>query len=84
MTARQTPTQLDQLLADHESPVERARNALPRVFMDQTPVRMFDDDTFDDDDSSGRCTNPSGHEWSEPSEEYDRIYCIWCGADGDG
>jgi hypothetical protein len=27
-------TQLDRLLADHESPAERARNALRRVFMD--------------------------------------------------
>jgi hypothetical protein len=30
-----------------------------------------------------RCTNPDGHEWSEPSDEYDRIYCLYCGADGD-
>jgi hypothetical protein len=23
------------------------------------------------------------HEWSVPSEEYDRVYCLYCGADGD-
>ena len=28
------------------------------------------------------CTNPSGHEWVT-SEEDDRSYCCYCGADGD-
>lgn len=35
------------------------------------------------DEPDPPCTNPEGHEWSQPSEEWDRIYCIWCGADGD-
>ena len=38
----------------------------------------------DDDDADPDCTHPEGHEWSSPSEEYDRVYCIWCGRDGDG
>jgi hypothetical protein len=41
------------------------------------------DQPIDDDDPDPPCSNPKGHEWSLPSEEYDRIYCIWCGADGD-
>lgn len=37
----------------------------------------------DDDGYPERCSNPNGHEWSNPESEADRCYCIWCGADGD-
>lgn len=68
----------------------------PYVLLDQSPIgverakklllaltKPSSAPADDDDDSDPPCTNPSGHEWAGPSEDHDRVYCIWCGADGD-
>jgi hypothetical protein len=35
------------------------------------------------DPDAERCSGPDGHEWAT-DEERDRVYCVFCGADGDG
>jgi hypothetical protein len=49
---------------------------------DETSGQGVDDLDGDDDSYPPRCSNPGGHDWVI-SEETDRCYCLFCGADGD-
>jgi hypothetical protein len=61
---------------------------------DEMARRLDEHDAKSEEEDPDRCTNPDGHVWNQTAGEADearvrgdvandRIYCLYCGADGD-